>query len=84
MKHARCPGDDPVVSKCLLRSCREPFEPRHGGREQSFCSPGCRVAFFREARVVGAALLKKSLVDPGAENYVKDLFEVVNRDARNR
>jgi hypothetical protein len=74
----------PESSTCLLRSCLGSFMPRIKGKRQLFCSPTCRVAFFWEARVIGAALLKRSLVDPGAENYVKDLLEVVNRDGRNR
>jgi len=76
MKRARYSDASPVGSKCLLRTCRESFEPRQGGREQEFCSPTCRVTFFREARVVGAALLKRSLTDPEMENLIEDLLKL--------
>ena len=44
-------------------SCKVEFQPTR--RDQGFCSPSCRVKFFRVARKLGAALLKGSRTDPG-------------------
>jgi len=55
------------ASMCQLYTCRRPFEPKGAkGKKQVFCSVACRVRFFREARVIGAALLRRSLTDPNA------------------
>jgi len=63
------------TSVCQLYTCQRPFEEkRTKGRKQLFCSIACRVKFFQMARIVGAAILKKTLTDPEAENYVRTLL----------
>ncbi len=63
------------TSTCQLYSCQRPFKPKSTkGKRQIFCSPACRVKFFREARIIGAALLRKSLAGTEAENYVSNLM----------
>ncbi len=67
-----------TASLCLLPTCRKPFvqkklSGRLGGRRREFCSPDCKDEFFQLARRVGAALLKRAVTDPEAENWVRDL-----------
>jgi hypothetical protein len=61
----------PTASLCQLYTCQHPFESKRAkGKKQLFCSIGCRVKFFQEARVIGAALLKKAIRDSKARDWV--------------
>ena len=64
-----------VTSVCQFHGCQRQFkEKRTKGRKQLFCSIACRVKFFREARIVGASILKKAITDPETENYIRNLL----------
>jgi hypothetical protein len=62
---------------CQLPTCRRPFTARVQGKKQLFCSISCRVTFFKQARAIGAVLLKKALLDPEAQNYMEGLLKEV-------
>ncbi len=73
-----------TASLCKLPTCRKPYiqkelPGRLGGRKREFCSLGCKEEFFQLARRIGVALLKRSLTDPEAENYVKGLLEEIEK-----
>ena len=70
-----------TASHCQLYSCKRLFEQKRvNGKKPLFCSIPCRVAFFKEARDIGNALLKRCLTDPEAENYVKGLLEKIGQE----
>jgi len=39
------------MTAAICEWCGTPFEPRHGGKAQKFCSAGCRIALHRVARL---------------------------------
>ena len=78
-KRARLPQaqKEPSIGSCQLYTCRRPFEPRRTkGKKQVFCSITCRVKFFQEARIIGAALLKRAVRDSKARDWIIALKEV--------